>query len=312
MDTNAGAILPWTSALQQRDFTNTLDAKKSNLFQQGMAVQERLLAALHDPQCPFSETFRKAGLDACQDFQALWKHLPTYLVLLREGNWLGALQALYELQLPGLASFEHLEEGTDCDDSVRVHNLWNGEFHGRSLQALKQMLHTYEHQWSKSPQHFYSKSLVMFQSSGTGKSRLADEIGKENFQFSFVFRKQGETGYPPADAEIISYFDNSSDSKYPADTKVASFLGALGMIGLRWYGEQCIQNSYISAPELARKWNSLMAPIISNSGDRSKYAKLSRSKFRTDFCLQLKQEAEKLCYTLSTMHQVCFVTLLIC
>jgi hypothetical protein len=61
-----------------------------------------------------------------------------------------------------------------------------------------------------------------------GKSRLADEMGKTNFQFPFVFRNPGETGYPPDDTEITDYFRQRSDDP---SILVAGFYGALGSIG---------------------------------------------------------------------------------
>ena len=41
--------------------------------------------------------------------------------------------------------------------------------------------------------------------SGTGKSRLLDEISKEFLAISFVLRHPGKDGYPPGDHEITSF-----------------------------------------------------------------------------------------------------------
>ena len=48
----------------------------------------------------------------------------------------------------------------------------------------------------------YAKTMPIIQSSGTGKSRLLDEISKEFLTMSFVLRHPAEDGYPPGDPEI--------------------------------------------------------------------------------------------------------------
>ncbi|KAL0960699.1 hypothetical protein HGRIS_005724 [Hohenbuehelia grisea] len=53
--------------------------------------------------------------------------------------------------------------------------------------------------------------VVLFQSSGTGKSRLVDELSKTVFVIPMCLRNDS-TGFPPADSEVRSYLSNQHDS----------------------------------------------------------------------------------------------------
>lgn len=52
---------------------------------------------------------------------------------------------------------------------------------------------------------YYSKTIPIIQSSGTGKSRLLDEISKELLTIPFVLRYRGSYGYPPGDTEVTEF-----------------------------------------------------------------------------------------------------------
>jgi len=81
---------------------------------------------------------------------------------------------------------------------------WTSEYLPESFLALQDMLRDNEikmHQ--NSP--FYAKSLIFVQSSGMGKSRLADAFGRECPMINFILREEGTLGYPPADGEVLSF-----------------------------------------------------------------------------------------------------------
>lgn len=62
-----------------------------------------------------------------------------------------------------------------------------------------------------------------------GKSRLADELGKEWYPFPFVFRLSGEPGYPNCDTAILKFLHNSN---FPvASARALTFFAAIGRIG---------------------------------------------------------------------------------
>ena len=72
---------------------------------------------------------------------------------------------------------------------------------------------------------FYAKTLIFVQSSGMGKSRLADAFGKECPMVNFVLREGGTLGYPPADSEVLSFMckspgeDQEKIMKTPSEKK---------------------------------------------------------------------------------------------
>jgi hypothetical protein len=58
---------------------------------------------------------------------------------------------------------------------------------------------------------FYSKSLLFVQSSGAGKSRLADAFGEIFPMISYVIRKD-LNGFPPRDKEILDFMQSNPSS----------------------------------------------------------------------------------------------------
>lgn len=83
----------------------------------------------------------------------------------------------------------------------RLYDGWNAEFYGSAPDALKEQINLGE----SGATNLYAKTIPIIQSSGTGKSRLVDELSKEFLTISFVFRSNGETGYPPGDPEITQF-----------------------------------------------------------------------------------------------------------
>jgi hypothetical protein len=59
-----------------------------------------------------------------------------------------------------------------------------------------------------------------------GKSRAVDELRKKELLFTFVFRNDSDSGYPPGDFEIRDYFNRIKN----ASLAVAAFFRALGTI----------------------------------------------------------------------------------
>ena len=51
----------------------------------------------------------------------------------------------------------------------------------------------------------YSRTLTFVQSSGMGKSRLADTFGETCPMINYVLRPEKATGFPPSDSEILSF-----------------------------------------------------------------------------------------------------------
>ena len=80
---------------------------------------------------------------------------------------------------------------------------WTSDYLPESLQALQEMIENNESKCD--PEVHYAKTLTFVQSSGMGKSRLADAFGKECPMVNFVLREEGSVGYPPPDKEVLSF-----------------------------------------------------------------------------------------------------------
>ncbi|KAI9763099.1 MAG: hypothetical protein M1840_000911 [Geoglossum simile] len=80
---------------------------------------------------------------------------------------------------------------------------WLREYVPDSFFALKQLVNSCNQTaWMT---QYYSRTLVFVQSSGLGKSRLADTFGKSCPMINFILREDGTRGYPPADSEILRF-----------------------------------------------------------------------------------------------------------
>jgi hypothetical protein len=81
---------------------------------------------------------------------------------------------------------------------------WTSDYLPESLEALQDMIRDNESR-RDSASLFYAKTLIFVQSSGMGKSRLADAFGKDCPMVNFVLREEGTFGYPPTDSEVLSF-----------------------------------------------------------------------------------------------------------
>ena len=80
-----------------------------------------------------------------------------------------------------------------------LYHEWRGEFIGGSVDILRNLVLGEETEFGVNR---YAKIIPIIQSSGTGKSRLLDEISKEFLTMYFTLRHPAEDGYPPGDPEI--------------------------------------------------------------------------------------------------------------
>jgi hypothetical protein len=80
---------------------------------------------------------------------------------------------------------------------------WSNKFIGNSLCILRTVIRDFERQEKNVRDEFYSRTLVFLQSSGMGKSRLADAFGQSCPMINYVLREEGTLGFPPADDEIL-------------------------------------------------------------------------------------------------------------
>jgi len=109
---------------------------------------------------------------------------------------------------PSSSQTDHLSTITDTAEAITSRLLglrrnWVNPFFPTSLSALRNRIRGYERE-PKKISNFYSKALVFVQSSGLGKSRLADVFGQSCPMINFVLRI-GAAGFPPVDPEIVTF-----------------------------------------------------------------------------------------------------------
>ncbi|KAI9764367.1 MAG: hypothetical protein M1840_008505 [Geoglossum simile] len=92
---------------------------------------------------------------------------------------------------------------------------WSSQYYPGSLEVLRKLVRkrvSYESM-------YYAKTLIFIQSSGMGKSRLADAFGQCCVMVNFNLR-QGTNGFPAADDEILDFVCQKPPK---ADTDITTF-----------------------------------------------------------------------------------------
>ncbi|KAI9860589.1 MAG: hypothetical protein M1813_006013 [Trichoglossum hirsutum] len=154
---------------------------------------------------------------------------------------------------------------------------WTRDYFPGSLEVLQKLVR------NRNMKVYYSKALVFLQSSGVGKSRLADAFGETCLMISFNLRRDGTIGYPPADIEILDFMQQrpssscstilhqspqkNQDPEYPKirgqyiwnHSIVVSLLRAGFEYLDEWVQEQ--KQAGMSLRELAEARHRIMAPI---------------------------------------------------
>jgi hypothetical protein len=80
---------------------------------------------------------------------------------------------------------------------------WTSDYLPDSLDVLEGVIRDNESQLGL----YYARTLEIVQSSGMGKSRLADAFGKRCPMINFVLEEEATYGFPPADPEILSFIN---------------------------------------------------------------------------------------------------------
>lgn len=230
----------WEQALFARTYRNPLSDTLSE-FQAALAFVDRLDATADTPSAPF----RKSELSAF-NIDTLFSRLLSEHILrsqlldtLRSGKFYNALGG----SLPSYGSHSPKKTASCLSNTPEhipsilesLHSNRNAKYHGSSVVALKQLLQVRIKQCGRwdfkayLPYNYFAKTLSIIQSSGTGKSRLVDELSKELFTVSFTLRPVGETGYPPSDPEITEFLRRGQgNDEYTNHTQAAALIaGAL-------------------------------------------------------------------------------------
>jgi hypothetical protein len=99
----------------------------------------------------------------------------------------------------------------------QVQRHWQTPLYGNNVEKLLLKLAAHEKEFPS--RGHYAKVLVLLQSSGAGKSRLANEIGLHCPMVTYVIRDH-QGGFPQRDRDILSYF-LSSPSKDEKETMMS-------------------------------------------------------------------------------------------
>ncbi|KAF8319201.1 hypothetical protein F5887DRAFT_378307 [Amanita rubescens] len=105
-----------------------------------------------------------------------------------------------ELKIPTIAST--FELSPEQENATKIS--WERPYHGRAAEAL--WTHIRKHYRPDDTTASYVHFCSVVQSSGTGKSRTVDELGKKHFSIPINLRDAKFTGgYPPADHEVRDF-----------------------------------------------------------------------------------------------------------
>ncbi|KAI9779500.1 MAG: hypothetical protein M1839_007308 [Geoglossum umbratile] len=119
-----------------------------------------------------------------------------------ESLWSAVYRLFYEDSVPPTTP-PRKKSLSPASRDLFLHDLykdWNRNFVEDALIGLQQQMRDCINDTSE----YYAKTLVFVQSSGMGKSRLADSFGRICPMISFVLREHGD-GYPPPDHQVRDF-----------------------------------------------------------------------------------------------------------
>ncbi|KAM6495407.1 hypothetical protein JOM56_008113 [Amanita muscaria] len=99
---------------------------------------------------------------------------------------------------------------------------WERPYVGQAAEALW----TYIRSHYNTNEQIYEHSCSVVQSSGMGKSRTVDELGKKCFSIPINLRDAQSTGYPPADLEVLNFLTIERQEE-PSYRRACCFIDAL-------------------------------------------------------------------------------------
>lgn len=165
---------------------------------------------------------------------------------------------------------------------------WKRPFRGDAVNLLRGLLLDEEEAFEKDK--FYAKSITIIQSSGTGKSRLVDELGKEFLTISFALRRPtDDITWPPGDPEITDFLTCSTCYRELTARAVALLSGTLAQL-TEWCNKKTQSDQ---TKEMAKTFHDEMAPIDPKSTETTSQTEL-RSLFRTNFIKDAVEAANQL------------------
>ncbi|KKK21711.1 hypothetical protein ARAM_007644 [Aspergillus rambellii] len=192
---------------------------------------------------------------------------------------------------------------------AELYQSWNSPYFGDSVRALDEMLQKHEQTMKNTNrEEVYGKTLIFVQSSGMGKSRLADKFGETHLMINFVLREPNTTGYPPSDPEIfeimhtklsekhkkmINSSPNKTENPFPSEIGAMIWYHSLAVGLLQASFEKLHEwvkgEKKMLLEQLAAKRHKLMAPYPPNQSDKGSWDK--RTTHRVKFCKSVVDRA---------------------
>jgi len=183
---------------------------------------------------------------------------------------------------------------------LATQNAWTATYRGEAPRAL----------WSRIKratqlEHRYTQYLAIIQSSGTGKSRMIDELSKEHLVIPLNLRGSRETGlsfyvlscsglihalegYPPPDAEARGYL-TVDDNPRRSRVRAAAFLRAVFQVALESVIEikKSLKMDAFARAQIALSFSRLMSEGMTSD---------SHGAFRQQFYHQVFSRARQVCW----------------
>ncbi|KAF8327857.1 hypothetical protein F5887DRAFT_924568 [Amanita rubescens] len=122
----------------------------------------------------------------------------------------------------------------------------------------------------------YAKAISVVQSSGTGKSRMLTEVGKQMFTLPVCLRKSSDIGYPPGDEPVVKFFSTLSrenDLSPTAHAAIACFLAAAHETMLETL-QKAHNERGLNGQQLLEYWHGLIEPIEARNSRKDFFTKV--------------------------------------
>ncbi|KAM6504148.1 hypothetical protein JOM56_001091 [Amanita muscaria] len=150
--------------------------------------------------------------------------------IVQEGAQLGAFRNVRNLVVfralpvlsPDVDTSTGLAGGDDQGHQATIRS-WKSPFIGKAHKALYD---TISNVCSGSARNIYARLLAVVQSSGMGKSRMVDELSKEQFVIPINLRITG-TGFPPGDHVVSKFLVHDPFTPDDASHRAQAFLISL-------------------------------------------------------------------------------------
>lgn len=127
-----------------------------------------------------------------------------------------------------------------------LHDKWTGDYLPESLSALRDEIRRNEQRIADGLK-IYAKTLLLVQSTGMGKSRLADKFGETCPMINFTLGQEDYKCYPPVDEEVRSFL--CEDMPEQVKTKVLDTPRKKGLSSKRFLGQSESKVSALKLPK---------------------------------------------------------------